>query len=538
MFKKIIKYIKFKNLLKTEERSSNKAEQPVISNCAISKNLNINMNNIKNMFGNSDDLKFREFRIGDKEHSRAFICFIDAMEDKLLIDEYIIKALIKDIYITDDTNQPAYCDTLTSIKEQVSASSEINELDTMDRVLDGILYGASALFIDGYDKVLTFDAINYKTRSIEEPSTEAQVRGPREGFVEEIRTNTSLLRRKIKNSNLVFEPLKLGKQTQTKVRIAYIKGIASQSVIDEVKRRLNKIQTDSILESGYIEQFIEDHPFSPFTTIGNSERPDKVAAKLLEGRVAILCDGTPFVLTVPFLFIESIQVGEDYYSKSFLPSVLRLLRVFALNATLLTPALYVALTTFHPEMMPTILLITTAASREGVPFPALIETLIIIVVFEILRESGVRLPKQLGQALSIVGVLVIGEAAVKAGIIGPTMIIIGAFTGITSFIVTPLLDSVIVFRIFLIILSGILGFYGIVLGLIIMLAHTCSLSSFGVPYMAPIAPTIWSDIKDTFVRFPLWMMQLRPKSIIPKYLKRQNLPIADYLDKKNGGEDD
>jgi spore germination protein KA len=537
MFQKIIKYIKFKNHLKSEEKSSVKKERYVGLQYAISKNLQYNFNNIKNIFGNSADIRFRKFRIGNKEKTKAFICFVDGLEDEALLDEYITKALMMNIYAIDDTSNLSCKDFLTVIKENLSSASEVKEVNSMDKIVDAILSGSVALYIDGYDRVLTFGAINIKLRSVEEPSTEALVRGPREGFVESIRTNTTLLRRKIKNPNLVFEALKLGEQTQTNVIIAYINGIANESIINEVRRRLNEINTDSILESGYIEQFIEDHPFSPFPTIGNSERPDRVAAKLLEGRVAILCDGTPFVLTVPNLFIENIQSSEDYYSRPLLMSVLRLLRVVALNATILTPALYIALTTFHPEMIPTVLLITTAASREGVPFPALVETLIMITIFEILRESGIRLPRQLGQALSIVGVLVIGEAAVRAGIIGSTMIIIGAFTGITSFIILPLLDVIIIYRFLLIILSGLFGFYGIILGLIAMLAHTCSLKSFGVPYMAPIAPTIWQDLKDSFLRFPLWLMHLRPKSLTPRNLKRQNSFISDFLDKKDGGED-
>ncbi|MDP4089761.1 MAG: spore germination protein [Bacillota bacterium] len=537
MFEKYIKYLKFMKLLKDEETISANNAQAVKPNYAISKNIDDNLKNLKSIFFNSDDIKFRELRISDRNNSKAFICYIEAMENKLLIDQTIVKALMLHVPAAADSESSACTDLVTLIKERVSNASSVSETTEMDKVLEEIVYGSCILFIDGYDRVLFFGKADYKTRSIEEPSTEAHVRGPREGFVEDIFINTTMLRRKIKNPNLVFESLKLGNQTSTKIRVAYIKGIANESIVDEVKRRLNSIQTDSILESGYIEQLIEDHPLSPFPTIGNSERPDKVAAKLLEGRVAIFCDGTPFVLTVPFLFIENIQVGEDYYSRPFMVFVLRLLRVISLNATILTPALYIALTTYHPDMLPSLLLITTAASREGIPFPSIIETLIMITAFELLRESGVRLPKQQGQALSIVGVLIIGEAAVRAGIIGATMIIIGAFTGITGFIVSPLTDSILIFRFFLIFLSGIFGFYGIVLGLIVMLAHTCSLNSFGVPYMSPIAPTIWSDLKDTFVRLPLWLLNLRPKSITPQYLRRRNLPKLDYTSKDKEGED-
>jgi spore germination protein KA len=376
-------------------------------------------------------------------------------------------------------------------------------------------------------------------RNIDEPDTEAVVRGSREGFTETLRTNTALIRRRIKNPNLVFESFKIGKQTHTDICIAYIDDIANKKVIEEVKNRLNRIDTDCILESGYIEQFIEDNPFSPFSTIGNSERPDTVAAKLLEGRVAIFCDGTPFVLTVPYLFIETIQISEDYYSRPYLSSLMRWIRLLAFFITLTTPALYVALETFHQEMIPTVLLITAAAAREGIPFPSFIETMLIGIIFELLRESGIRMPRPIGQAVSIVGALVIGEAAVQAGIIGAPMVIIAAVTGIASFIVPAALDALVFFRLFLVLLSAAFGLYGIVVGLIIMLAHVCSLRSFGTPYLAPFAPTIWKDLKDTLIRVPLWLMKSRPKSIAwKKNLKRQKLSLMpNKPDKNKEGED-
>lgn len=225
--------------------------------------------------------------------------------------------------------------------------------------------------------------------------------------------------------------------------------------------------------------------------------------------MAIFCNGTPFVLTAPHLFVETLQVTEDYYSRSYFSSLIRLLRHLSFFITLTTPALYVALGTFHQEMIPTVLLITAAAAREGIPFPAFVETIIMIIIFELLRESGVRLPRQVGQAVYIVGALVIGEAAVQAGIISAPMVIIGALTGITSFIIPALLESIVFFRFFLIFLSAAFGLYGIVIGLIIMLAHMCSLRSFGTPYLTPLAPTVWKELKDSFIKGPTMAYEIK-----------------------------
>jgi len=259
---------------------------------------------------------------------------------------------------------------------------------------------------------------------VEEPDTEAVVRGPREGFTENLKTNTALLRRKIKNPNLRFELIKLGNQTNTNVCITYIKGICNEKFVTEARKRLKHIKTDSILESGYIEAFIEDAPYSPFATVANSEKPDVTAAKILEGRLAVLVDGTPIALTVPYLFMEGFQSSEDYYSRPYYVTLVRWIRFLAFFITVYLPSLYVAATTFHQELIPTPLLVTMIAAKEGTPFPAFVEALLMGLIFEILREAGVRMPRPIGQAVSIVGALVIGEASVSAGLIGAPMVII------------------------------------------------------------------------------------------------------------------
>ncbi|SHJ71637.1 spore germination protein [Propionispora hippei] len=535
IYKKFLKRIRFLQSLQ-EQRSTPLAPSADVTQGVISSNLEANLTYLKRAIGKSSDMIFREFKIGDPSQTKAFICFIDGLADKEKVDDHVIKALMIDARDTGNTNQALPQDTYTLVKESILSVSELTESQFFNKTLDSILSGSVVLFINGYDTAFILGLRGWSTRNISEPNTENAIRGPREGFTETLRVNTSMLRRKIKNPNLVLETKKLGRQTRTDVCIAYISGIANENILKEVKTRLDRIATDAILESGYIEQYIEDNPFSPFSTIGNSEKPDIVAAKLLEGRIALLCDGTPCVLTVPHLFVETFQSAEDYYSRPYLSTVVLWLRLIAFLITLTAPALYVALETFHQEMIPTVLLITAAAAREGIPFPAFLEALIIGTIFEILRESGVRMPRPIGQAISIVGALVVGEAAVRAGIISAPMVIIAALTAITGFILTPLLDAIVLFRFTLLGLAAIFGLYGVTLGILFILGHLCSLRSFGSPYLAPFAPTIKAELKDSLVRVPLWMMRSRPKSITWKRSRRQAVSARSHTPAPEEGD--
>jgi spore germination protein KA len=303
----------------------------------------------------------------------------------------------------------------------------------------------------------------------------------------------------------------------------YIKEVANDKIVEEVHKRLDNIDIDGILESGYIEELIQDETFTPFPTMINTERPDIVAAGLLEGRIAILVDGTPFALLLPALFVHFFQASEDYYQRFDIGTLLRMLRYLSFFLTLLVPSVYVAATTFHQEMLPTPLLISLAAQREGVPFPAVVEAMMMEVTFEILREAGVRMPRAVGQAISIVGALVLGEAAVQAGIVSPVMVIVVSITAISSF-VSPTFNMAIatrIIRFIFMLLAATFGLYGIAVGLLAMALHLCSLRSFGIPYMSPMAPLIAADQRDTIIRFPHWAFFKRPRLINQKDMTRQ-----------------
>ncbi|MCQ1528297.1 spore germination protein [Lutispora saccharofermentans] len=510
MLKFIQKKFRFWNIMSNSLYDDSNDEED--AKAVFSLNLKENIDILKNILGQSDDIVIREFAFGNSMKKNGAVVFIEGLTNKTIINENIIMPLMYGSRFAGSEEIPDI-DNIDSIRKCMVAAGDVERVSIVDKAVESCLSGYTILIVDGSREVLIVNSSGWKSRGVEEPKTEAVVRGPREGFSETLRTNTALLRRKIKNPNLALKTIVIGKNTKTNVCIAYLKGTANARLIEEIIRRLKRINTDSILESGYIEQFIEDAPFSIFPTIANSEKPDIVAAKILEGRAAIMVDGTPFVLTVPMVFIENFQSAEDYYSRPYLASLIRMLRFLSYLISILAPAIYVALTTFHQELIPTPLLLTMAAAHEGVPFPAVIEAGIMIVTFEILREAGVRLPRPVGQAISIVGALVIGESAVSAGIIGAPMVIVVAITAVSSFVIPAQTDSGVILRFILLILAGAMGGFGIGIGLLGVYVHLASLRSFGVPYLAPIAPLVVRDLKDTLIRAPIWGKFTKPRSI-------------------------
>lgn len=508
MFNKILRKI-FINI----NRNSNKCQTTQATNQdeLLSAHLQTNLTNFRQIFGDSIDLVIREFKIGVEQQLSAGILYIDGLIDKRLVNEDILKPLMLECSTAEPNRKLSKEKVFDWVKESALSVGDLKEANTKDELINGLLSGETAIFLAGTKTALLVSSSGWETRGVEEPDTEAVVRGPREGFTENLKTNTALLRRKIKNPNLRFELIKLGNQTNTNVCITYIKGICNEKFVTEARKRLKHIKTDSILESGYIEAFIEDAPYSPFATVANSEKPDVTAAKILEGRLAVLVDGTPIALTVPYLFMEGFQSSEDYYSRPYYVTLVRWIRFLAFFITVYLPSLYVAATTFHQELIPTPLLVTMIAAKEGTPFPAFVEALLMGLVFEILREAGVRMPRPIGQAVSIVGALVIGEASVSAGLIGAPMVIVVALTGITSFINSSLIDAVSLLRLMLVGLAATMGFYGVLIGTVAIIVHLASLRSFGVPYFSPIAPMSLVDLKDILIRVPLWAMSTRPR---------------------------
>lgn len=492
----------------------------------IEKNLNKNINIIKEEFGESSDLVIKQFCSSVNLGIEMSIVYIDGLADKKIINEFVLKSLMNNSECKEVKEEVKNKNLLQYIEENIILDSEIKKANKFKDLFLHILSGDSVILVDGFNTCFVISTKGFEDRGVQEPSSQNVIRGPRDGFCETLRTNISLIRRRIKNTNLRIEQKVIGEETNTNIAIVYVKGIADEKIINEVRYRIDKIKIDSILESGYIEELIQDEPYTLFPTIYNTERPDSVSAGLLEGRIAILVDGTPFVLLVPALFVQFFQSPEDYYQRADISSLIRILRYVAFFLALLTPSLFIAVTTFHQEMIPPALLISIVAQREGIPFPALIEALIMELTFEILREAGVRMPKAIGTAISIVGALVLGEAAVQAGLVSPAKVIVVSITSLASFISPSynLAMTVRILRFIFMLLAASFGLFGVALGLLTMLLHLCSLRSFGIPYMYPLAPLNLSGQKDTLIRTPLWRMFKRPKLISSKNSVRQQNP--------------
>lgn len=484
-------------------------------NMPFSADLDANLGMIQSRLGTSPDIFIRMMNIKGAQSgsSRLALIHIDGLVDSANVGRIV--AEISKQAEREMSELDSFEAFFQFLRDQAVAAGGIKEIHTLDEMLICLFNGSTVIMTEGSGVVLTVDTAGGNLRAVEEPSSQTVIRGPKEGFTESLRTNTALIRRKIKSADLRFEHKIIGKQTHTNIAVVYLKGIANDSVVEEINKRLDSIETDSILESGYIEEFIQDETFTFFPTLMNTERPDAAAAGILEGQVVIVVDGTPFVLIAPVTFFKFFQSSEDYYQRFDIASFLRLIRYVSFIVSMVLPSLYIAVTTFHQEMLPTTLLIGLAAQREGVPFPALIEAMLMEVTFEVLREAGVRMPRVIGPAISIVGALVLGQAAVQAGLVSGAMVIVVSFTAIANFVI-PAINMAVAARLIrfsLMIFGATLGLFGIMSGLMVVLIHMASVRSFGVPYLTPMAPLIPANLKDIFIRVPWWRMNKRPQLI-------------------------
>ena len=465
----------------------------------VSNRLEENRKNIDNIFDKCTDLIIREFKITSNAKFSAILVYIDNMIETTIFEESIITRLINEkVEYPYPPNSKEYSQYILGIGDN-------NIFKDLSKVVDSILDGKVVLFVDGIDEAIIIDINNPPGRDVEEPKSETVLRGPREGFTESIGSNITLLRKKIKSINLKMEEFRIGRDTKTKVIIVYLSNIVNPKIVNEVKERINKIDIDSVLESNYIKEYIGDEPTSNFPTVYSTEKPDVIAGKLLGGRVAILTDGTPLVLTVPALFIEFFLNNEDYYLKFIAATFNRWIRYIAFAISTSLPGFYVAITTFHSELIPTTLIVTLIKSRSGVPYPALVECFLMLVAYELLREAGIRMPRALGQAISVVGALVLGQAAVEAGLASTAMVIVISLTALSSFALpsTDMSLAITYPRIIFLVLGGTLGLVGLTCGMIILFLRLTSLRSYGIPYLSPMAPMQRKNLSDIFIRGPL-----------------------------------
>jgi spore germination protein KA len=488
------------------------------SDLALTKNLQNNISLFENIFSGDEMLVTRRFQSRYLPEAKCCVIYFDDMVNSETINENVIQPVLS----CNLEYKIDHCNLLEELLNKVLIVNDITMEDNLDSITNSVLYGDTIFLLEGYEKALIIDSKGWQTRAITEPETSRAVRGPREGFTESIRVNISLVRRKINNPDLKFKFREIGEKTRTKVCISYIEGLAVNDILKELERRLDEIKIDAILDSGYIQELIRDAPFSPFETVGYNERPDGVAAKLLEGRIAVLVDGSPIVLTVPYILAEAAQASEDYYNNYVFASFNRLMRTTGAILAIAVPSLYLAVVTYHQEMLPTPLLLSISVGREGVPFPTFLSLIIMLYIFDILREAGTRMPAPIGQAINIVGTLILGQAAVEAKLVSPHVIIITAFSGIVSLLNMTLLSTIIVLRFYLLLSTSILGVYGFLFGSIIILLHVMNIRSFGVPFMMNMSTVMEHNFQDAWIRAPWWEMTLRPKIIGIRNIVRQS----------------
>ena len=528
-----IKDLNTQNKIKDIEKITEKQLDELEFTIGIDENTEM----INTIFNRCDDVKEKKFKVDAKTERRCVVYFLNGITDEKTVTDTIIKPLaLKESQDFAEVEESI----LNLLENHLLINHGGEKVEKPIGGVKGILSGQALLLVDGYAHGYLLEVKKLPSRSIEEPTTQTLVRGPREGFVENIKDNLGLVRKRIKTPDMKVEMLKIGHLTETDVAVCYIENIIDPKVLEEVMIRLREIDIDAIFDSSTVEQLIEDSAFSPFPQIGNSERPDSVASNLVEGRVCIFVDGSPFVLVVPQVWTDFLQASADYYERFYFATAIRILRYFAFFAALLGPSLYVAITTFHHEMIPTSLLISIAAARQGVPFPAFIEALLMEVAFESLREAGVRLPKPVGQAVSIVGALIIGEAAVQAGLVSQIMVIVVAGTGIASFTI-PAFNGGIAIRLLKIpflILAATLGLFGVSIAVLAISIHLSTLRSFGVPYLSPIAPMTLKDQKDVIFRAPIWWMIERPTFIAKNNVVRLKAKKMAPGEPKEGVSDD
>jgi spore germination protein KA len=476
---------------------------------ALSEELDVNISDIRSIMGDSEDVKLRKLTL--HWHNRkleALLVYIEGLIDMNALNQSIVSALLD--------RQPAqelpHDRVLEYLAASVVSTGEAREAFGLDAGLDAVLSGSVLLLLDGFSVSLILSIPCQEDRGVSDSTTQPVVKGPQDAFLESIGTNITLVRRRIKDTKLRHYSEVVGEQTRTKLAILYLEGTADSNSVQQLRTQVEQIKLKKVLEGEYIEEILKGKKgLSLFPTVYSTDRPDTVAAGILEGKIAIFTDGTPFVMLLPSFFIDFLKSAEDYYQPFLYSSAIRALRYLAFAICLLAPAVYVALTTVHQDVLPTQLLLRLAAQREGIPFPALMEALIMEITFEILREAGIRMPRTVGQAVSIVGTIVIGQAAVEAGIVSAAMVIIVAITAISSFVIPSYSMSIGVrmTRFLFMFLAASLGIFGISMGILALSIHLCSLQSLGQPYMKSLAPYRKPGQSSAFLRFPFWLFSPR-----------------------------
>ena len=489
----------------------------------LNRDLMENMVKVRALSQNSTDLLERQIEVSGVP---VAILMCEGMVNLQLFTQILVRPLTELSLENADGEAVARW-----VSRETVLSGDQKEFFTYDELFSFLMAGFVELLIDGVDRGIACGMQGYSFRSVSEPSTEMNITGSREGFVEPIRVNQTMIRRRLRSPSLKFEMYPIGEKSRTDICLVYLTDTADPRMVEEVKRRLGKLSSDILLSQGYLRPYLEGQPLSPFSSVGTTERPDTLCAKINEGRIGILVDGTPFALVVPYLFEEHFQSMDDYSYRPYYGSLIRLLKYFAFLLSIFLPGGYVAITSFSPEMLPDSLLFNIAASEQQTPFSMMTEALVIHLIYEIMREAGLRLPRPVGHAVSIIGALVIGDAAVKAGIIGSSMVMVVALTALSSFVVPSLYEPAAILKFVFILVGGTWGLFGISVGFVLLLTNLCALESLGVPVMAPLSPCAPADLRDG-----LWRTGW--KKLGSFRLRIQDLPGSGWKQQEQGGKED
>lgn len=445
----------------------------------------------------SPDIIHMSYALGDG--TKCLLVYIASLVNKDVIGEQLLKPL------SEFNEKPLFAKVNKAL-----ICPEKKTLTDTDEAVTEVLSGNTVLFVDGWKKALSVSAKRFDKRAVTEPPTSTVIKGPREGFTENIETNMSLLRRRIKSEKLKIENLNIGKYSNTVIAVCYLEGVVKDGLKEKVLEKLNAILIDSVSDSSYIADFISDHPNSLFKQVGNTEKPDIFVSRLMEGRIGIIVDGSPIALTLPYIMLEDLQSPEDYYVKQYKATFSRLIRVFSVFLAVLVPALYVSAQLFHLQLIPLSFLLTIVNSIKGLPLSPSFEMFFTLMIFEVLNEASVRMPKYVGMVVSIVGGLVLGETAVNAGIISAPALMIIALSGICLYTVPELEKPFSIVRLILLLIAGVIGLYGIIISVAGLLIYLVSFENYDTPLLAPFAPLITHDLKDSVIKYNLLSNKKRP----------------------------
>lgn len=469
----------------------------------ISSDVNYNKKVVKAILG-SDDIVFFDFELGK---TSALCVYVDSITDKELLGLEVLAPLKK------------LCSEKSAAKTNISHLAKaitLANVKTESKITDAtndILSGNAMIFIDGKNKAISVDLKKFEVRAISEPPTGLAVRGPRNGFTESIKSNLSLVRRYLKSPDLKVETFEKGRYTKTSIAFMYIDGISRPEIIDKIRQKIQEINIDGIPDSSYVSKLLNERKTSLFKQVGSTERPDVLIERMLEGRAGIIVDGSPFALTLPYLLIEDFQAAEDYYISEYRANLVRALRVIAMIFSILLPSVFVAAQLFHLQIIPLNFLLTIVNGIKEIPFSPSLEMFFVLLIFELLNETSVRMPKYVGMALAVVGALVLGETAVNAGIVSTPAILIMALSGISIYAIPELVETTSVLRFIYLIVAGSLGGYGLILITAFLIIYLCSADNYGAPYLAPYSPVLLNDFQDGLYMNNVIGMVKRPEAL-------------------------